>query len=97
MKTPELSEAASKCPIVAAMLKAGETPDAIILILVKLKVQLLKDVEDLTLMAPKRVRMPDGSLRIWRCPEELIPEREKGLPDVAEALWELPHQETETP
>ena len=95
--TPELIEAASKCPIVAALLKVGETPEGIILILVKLKAQLLKDVEDLTLMAPKRIRMPDGSLRIWRCPEELIPEREKGLPDVAEALWELPSQQAETP
>ena len=94
--TPELHEATRKCPIVAAMHKAGETPDAIILLLVKLKDQLLKDVKDLKLMAPKRIRMPDGSRRIWRCPEELIPVREMGLQDVHDSLWKLPHKDDQT-
>lgn len=29
---------------------------------------------ELILIAPKKVRMPDGSIAIWRCPDEMIPE-----------------------
>ena len=97
MMTPELSEAASKCPLVKAMLKIDTTPDEIILMLAKLKNQLLQDVSNLKLMAPKRIRMPDGSLRIWRCPEELIPVQEGDISDVTKSLWELQPQEPETP
>lgn len=71
--TPELSEAINKCPVVKALHEVGETPEGIILILVNLKAQLLKDVEHLKLLTPKRVKMSDGSTRIWRCPEEFIP------------------------
>ena len=93
LMTSELKEATRKCPVVAAMHKAGETPEAIILILVKLKDQLLKDVEELTLLTPKRIRMPDGSLMIWRCPEELIPLQEMSLRDVGNSAWKLPRLE----
>ena len=94
MMTPELLEAISKCPIVKALHEVGETPEGIILILVKLKAQLLKDVEYLTLLAPKRVKMSDGSLRIWRCPEEFIPEEEFSPVDIGNSVWKLPRTES---
>jgi len=89
MMTPELSEAIRKCPVVAALHKVGETPEGIILILTKLKDQLMQDVEHLKLLAPKRVKMSDGSVRIWRCPEELIPVEEMSPMDIGNSAWKL--------
>jgi len=84
--TPEFYVATRKCPLVAALHKAGETPDEIILMLVKLKDQLLQDIAELKLMVPKRVKMSDGSQRIWRCPEELIPMEEVSPMDIGNAV-----------
>jgi hypothetical protein len=91
LMTPELSEAARKCPLVKALLTLDTTPDEIILMLAKLKNQLLQDVANLKLLAPKRIRMADGRLLIWRCPEELIPVQERSLQDVDDSLWNLPY------
>ncbi len=93
----ELYVAARECPVVAALHKAGETPESIILMLVKLKNQLLKDVEVLKLMVPKRIRMRDGRLSLWRCPEELIPVQEFDPSEVGKSLWELPFQQAGAP
>ena len=89
LMTPERHEAASMCPIVKALHEAGGTPEGIILILVKLKDQLMQDVEHLKLLAPKRVKMSDGSVRIWRCPEELIPVEEMSPMDIGNSAWKL--------
>jgi hypothetical protein len=91
--SPELYVATKKCPVVAAMHKAGETPDTIILLLTRLKDQLVKDVEHLTLLVPKRVKLSDGSMRIWRCPEECIPEEEFSPWDIGTVNWKLPRPE----
>lgn len=93
MMTPELHEAIHKCPIVEALHKVDETPEGIILILVKLKAQMLQDIENLKLLVPKRVKMSDGSLRIWRCPEEFIPMEEVSPWDIGTAMWKLPRPE----
>ena len=89
MLTPELSEATRKCPVVEALVKVGATPDSIILLLVRLKAQLLQDVEHLKLLAPKRVKMSDGSTRIWRCQEEFIPMEEVCPMDIGDSAWAL--------
>jgi hypothetical protein len=95
--TPELKEAARKCPVVAALHKVGETPEGIILILTNLRAQQLKDVADLKLLVPKLVKMSDGSMRIWRCPERLIPIDEYSPFDIGNAVWSMKDPEpTET-
>ena len=94
--TPEFKEAARNCPFVKILHEAGKTPDEIILMLVKLKNRLLQDVNELKLLTPKRVRMSDGSERIWRCPEELIPVEEFSPMDIGDSLWELPHRDDQT-
>ena len=76
--SPELSEAANKCPLVAALLKADATPDTVLLLLVDLKIKLSQDLDELRFTEPKRVRMPDGLIMVW-LPEAL-------LLDAAEAL-----------
>ena len=80
--TPELSAAAGNCPIIATMLKAGETPDTILLLLSVLKIQLSQDLDDLKFTEPKRVRMPDGLWMLWV--------RERNLLDDLKSLWKLP-------
>lgn len=93
--SPEFYVAARECPFVKILHEAGQTPDEIILMLVRLKNRLLQDVSKLKLMTPKRVRMSDGSERIWRCPEELIP-MEQVLPmDVGDAAWKLKQRKIE--
>lgn len=87
--SPQLSEAACKCPYLNVLLKAGKTPDEIILLMVQVRDGLLQDNTELKLMVPKRVRMSDGSLRIWRCPEEYIPVDEFAPVEIGDALWEL--------
>jgi|GEM_PF-5222347 len=71
------------------MLQTGETPDAIILMLVKLKAQLLEDVSELKLLVPKRVKMSDGSMRIWRCPEECIPKDEYSPVEIGNVNYKI--------
>jgi hypothetical protein len=88
--TPEFKEAINKCPIVRLLHEAGDSPEGIILTLVERKDQLLQRVEELKLLVPKRVRMSDGSQRIWRCPEELIPVDEYNPVDIGNAVRALP-------
>lgn len=83
--TPELKEAASKCPVVAALHKAGETPEGILLLLVDLKIKLFQDIEDLKLLRPMRVEMSDGRTMICVYEENLL--------HVAESIWKLRHLE----
>jgi hypothetical protein len=71
------------------MLKAGCTRDEIILMLVKKNQVLSHTVAELKLTVPKRVKMSDGSLMIWRCPEEYIPVEEFMPMDVGDAAWKL--------
>ena len=92
MMTPELHEAITLCPIVSALHKVGETPEGIILIMAKLKDQLLQEIVELKLLVPKRVKMSDGSLRIWRCPEQLIPEEVVRPMDIGDAMWKMKRQ-----
>lgn len=36
--------------------------------------RLLKLIFELDMVAPKKIRLLDGTLAIWRCPADLIPE-----------------------
>ena len=62
-------------------------------ILTNLRVQQLQEVENLKLLVPKRVKMSDGSMRIWRCPEELIPMEEFSPMDIGNSADTLPRPE----
>lgn len=62
-------------PVVAAVLDAGGTATDCVVELVKLQANLLKDLMTCMSIAPFKMRLPDGTVKIWRCPEHLVPER----------------------
>ena len=59
---------------VCTMLKRGATLEEVIGALSAEKKRYVDRIMALESIAPRKVRMPDGSAMIWRCPEELIPE-----------------------
>jgi len=59
---------------VAKVLDGGGTLEDVIVALVKQKHELAEKCMRYVLIAPKKIKMADGSYRIWRCPDELVPE-----------------------
>jgi hypothetical protein len=57
------------------MLQYGATKDDVIVELVAQRNSMVSRAMDLELIAPRKVRAPDGSVWIYRCPDHLIPER----------------------
>lgn len=61
-------------PIVNRILRSenGSFEDCI-LALANDRKRLLKRIEELESIAPKKIQAPDGTVMIWRCPDELVP------------------------
>lgn len=55
------------------MMRDGMSAEAIIVALAKEKHQLMNQVAELKSIAPTKYQLPDGSVVIWRCPDELVP------------------------
>lgn len=60
-------------PTVAAMLKQGDSLEAIIGQLVADKEKYIERLIHLEGIAPRKVSLPDGRVLVWRCPHNLIP------------------------
>jgi hypothetical protein len=60
---------------VQSMLSAGRSLEEIIVVLSREKTILSNEIIRLDSIAPKRYAMPDGTIRVWHCPDELIPLR----------------------
>ena len=58
---------------VNTMLCGGSPLTAIIAVMAREKSDLIKRIVELELIAPKKITMPDGSVRVYYAPEHLIP------------------------
>lgn len=58
---------------VCHMVKAGATKDEIISELVTDKELYLRRIIELDLIAPKKYKLPNGTIMEWRCPSDLVP------------------------
>jgi hypothetical protein len=72
-----LNAAAHREPL-AAMLYRSDAPVDLVLAsilneLARLKKTTSSRILELENIAPKAYRMPNGSIMVWRCPDELIP------------------------
>lgn len=61
-------------PVVYGMVSTGQPLERIICALVEQKQRLLSEIQKLHLIAPRKVVMQDGTVMVWRCPDELIPD-----------------------
>ena len=71
----QLEEAARNDCDVATRLKYGHSLEDIIASLVHTKHVLMKEVADLWMICPHKT-IVNGKVLIWRCPDDLVPERE---------------------
>ena len=56
------------------VLSRGGTIEQCVIALANQKRDLEKRLRDLELIAPRKMRWPDGSVRIYRAPEHLLPD-----------------------
>ncbi len=61
-------------PIVAGILRSGGTPQDCCVALAQALEQTANKAMQYMMIAPRRMRLPDGRVMIWRCPDELVPE-----------------------
>jgi len=61
-------------PIVARIMKAGGTAEDCAVALSVEYDRLVDRVIALDSIAPRKIKLPDGRVLIWRCPDELVPE-----------------------
>jgi hypothetical protein len=79
-------------PIVAHIMRAGGTAEDCAVALAVHNDRLVDRLMTLEGIAPRKIKLPDGRVMVWRCPDHLIPEtdmsntrvepvptREKGL------------------
>lgn len=61
------------CPIVHGILTAGGSAEKCIVHLFCYQQQLLKRIQQLETIVPRKIKQLDGSFLIWHCPDSLIP------------------------
>lgn len=61
-------------PIVERVMRAGGTAEDCAVALSEHIDKLVKRLLALEGIAPRRIKLPDGSVVIWHCPDHLIPE-----------------------
>ena len=60
--------------LVAHIIWAGGTAEDCACALALANKQLMERILKLEMIAPRKYKMPDGRIMIWRCPEKLVPE-----------------------
>jgi len=65
-------------PTVARMMRHGNSLEEIIVQLARDKWTLMRRLQTLANIAPRKIRMPDGRVVVWHCPDDLVPETECG-------------------
>jgi len=68
-----LDEVRRSDPLVRAILDGVGTAEDCVCALAAEKQALLERLLTLEMIVPRRIRAPDGTLHVWRCPESLIP------------------------
>jgi hypothetical protein len=61
-------------PIVAHIMRAGGTAEDCAVALAVHNDRLVDRLMTLEGIAPRRIKLPDGRVMVWRCPDHLIPE-----------------------
>ena len=86
--TPSWEESLLTDPLVRAAYKRGCSLQKIICLLVERDRKLMKELEKLDRIAPKKYRMPDGRIFIWRCPDHEVPDYEENEPSPDFGTWD---------
>lgn len=60
-------------PIVQCILRNGGSMEDVVVALAGERNAIIKRLEAAESIAPKKIRLPDGKVMIWRCPDELVP------------------------
>lgn len=76
MKYTSFQEVRSVDATVHTILAKGGTVHQCVVALANEKEQLIEKVLSLELIAPKKLRFPDGSIRIYRAPSSVLPDPE---------------------
>ena len=61
-------------PIVAHIMRAGGTAKDCAVALSSHNDRLVERLMTLECIAPRKIKMPDGRVMVWRCPDHMIPE-----------------------
>jgi len=72
----ELLEAVRGNALLGTLFRSGATSREMILALVRQNERLASEILHLQNIAPRRYRLPDGKIVMWRCPDELVPIQE---------------------
>lgn len=67
-------------PIVAHIMRAGGTAEDCAVAIAAHNDRLVDRLMTLEGIAPRRIKLPDGRVMIWRCPELLVPETDMSNP-----------------
>jgi hypothetical protein len=67
------NEACHNDILVYRLVREGVPLGSIIGAMASRHVEMIERIIELDSIAPKKIILPDGTIRIWRCPEELIP------------------------
>lgn len=60
-------------PIVAQIMRAGGTAEDCAVALAVYNDKLVERLMTLEGIAPRKIKLPDGRVMVWRCPDELVP------------------------
>lgn len=71
---PEFDRVRNRNPIIWKIMQMGGTAEDCAVALAENNDRLIARVMELEGIVPRRVKLPDGRVMIWRCPERLIPE-----------------------
>lgn len=61
-------------PVVNNMWLAQRPLEAIIKALVIQRAAMVNEVIKISSIAPKKIKLPNGEIRIWHCPDHLVPD-----------------------
>ena len=75
----KFEELTRKNQLVAAVMNSGGTAEDCAVALVEVNDRLKKHLMQLSSITPRRITNPDGTVMVWRCPEDLIPEDMSGM------------------
>ena len=64
--------------VVYHIMKYGGTAEDCVVALFEHNEMLQEEIIKLQLIAPEKLKFPDGQVMIYRCPDEMVPEREIG-------------------
>ena len=70
-------------PIVAQIMRRGGTAEDCAVALAVHNDRLVDRLMTLEGIAPRRIKLPDGRVMVWRCPNRLIPETDMSNKEIA--------------